>query len=88
MNVLNFFSDLHRETAVDVFVLEPFDFGREYDEALRGEVAPELEARFVSITALIAMKEAASRPRDLDDIQHLRWILEDGEPHERDPGQY
>ncbi len=24
---------------------------------------------------------------DLDDIQHLRWILEDGKPHERDPGQ-
>jgi hypothetical protein len=88
MKVLNFFSDRHRETAVDVFVLEPFDFGREYDEALRGEVAPELEARFVSITALIAMKEAAGRPRDLDDIQHLRWILEDGKPHGRDPGQY
>jgi hypothetical protein len=26
--------------------------------------------------------------RDLDDIQHLRWILEDGEPHERDPGRH
>ena len=86
MRVLNFFSDKHRETSVDVFVPEPFDFGREYDEALLGEVAPELEARFVSITALIAMKQASGRPRDLDDIQHLRWILEDAKPHERDPG--
>jgi hypothetical protein len=87
MKVLNFFSDQHRETAVDVFVLEPFDFGHEYDAALRGEVAPDLEARFVSITALIAMKEAAGRPRDLDDIQHLRWIVEDRGPDGRDPGQ-
>ena len=31
----------------------------------------------VSIPTLIRMKEAVGRPRDLDDIQHLRWILED-----------
>ena len=29
MRVLNFFSDRHRETNVDVFVVEPFDFWRE-----------------------------------------------------------
>ncbi|MHB8668028.1 MAG: hypothetical protein ACYC7B_11015 [Burkholderiales bacterium] len=88
MKVLNFFSEQHRETSVGAFVPESFDFGQEYDAALRGEVAPELEARFVSITALIAMKEAAGRPRDLDDIQHLRWILGDGKSRERDPGQF
>jgi hypothetical protein len=33
--------------------------------------------RFVSIPALIAMKEVAGRPRDVDDIQHLRWIMEE-----------
>lgn len=27
MKVLNFWSDLHRETPLDVFVSEPFDFG-------------------------------------------------------------
>jgi hypothetical protein len=26
---------------------------------------------------LIAMKEVAGRPRDVDDIQHLRWIMEE-----------
>ena len=36
-----------------------------------------LLVRFVSIPTLIRMKEVAGRPRDLDDIQHLRWILED-----------
>lgn len=27
--------------------------------------------------ALIEMKEAVNRPRDQDDVQHLRWIEED-----------
>ena len=35
--------------------------------------------RFLSIPALIAMQEVAGRPRDVDDIQHLRWILEEVE---------
>ena len=83
MKVLNFFSDRHRETNVDVFVAEPFDFEREYANAMQGELAPGRNARFVSLPALIAMKEEANRPRDLDDVQHLRWILEDRKPDER-----
>jgi len=54
---------------------EPFDFDTEYDNALKSDLAPGLSVRFVSIQALIIMKEAAGRPRDLDHIQHLRWIL-------------
>ncbi len=34
-------------------------------------------ARYVTIPALIAMKQAVGRPQDLDDIQHLRWIEEE-----------
>ena len=77
MQVLNFHSDLHRPFTVDVFVSEPFDFDREYEAALQGELAPGLTVRFVSIPALIAMKQLANRPRDLDDIEHLRMILEE-----------
>lgn len=77
MKVLNFYSDRHRETTIDVFVDEPFDFEREYSTAMRGDLAPGLNARFVSLRTLIAMKQQANRPRDLDDIQHLRWILEE-----------
>jgi hypothetical protein len=77
MTVLSFFSDLHRETPVDVFVHVPFDFDAEYGNAMQGEVLPGVHMRFVSIATLIAMKEAADRPRDRDDVQHLRWILED-----------
>lgn len=77
MQVLNFFSDQHRETPIDIFVTEPFDFEIEYAAALQGELIPGANVRFVSIPTLIAMKETANRPRDQDDIQHLRWILEE-----------
>lgn len=81
MQVLNLFSDAHPETTVDVFVTEPFDFDREYAVALRAEIAPEIEVRFVSVSTLISMKDAAGRPRDRDDIEHLRWILEEQGRH-------
>ena len=77
MMVLNFQSDQHRETPIDVFVTEPFDFDTEYDAARSHELAPGLCLRFVSIPTLIAMKEIANRPRDVDDILHLRWLLEE-----------
>jgi hypothetical protein len=35
---------------------------------LQGELAPGLTVRFVSIFMLIAMKQLANRPQDLDDI--------------------
>lgn len=78
MRVLNFFSDRHRETNVDVFVTEPFDFQRESERALGGELSPGVDVRFVSLPTLIAMKEAAGRARDIDDLQHLRWIQKEG----------
>lgn len=77
MMVLNFHSDRHRETPVDVFVTEPFDFDSEYEAAPKQEFAPGLSVRFVSIPTLIAIKEVANRPIDGDDIQHLRWIMDE-----------
>lgn len=74
MQVLNFHSDAFPGTSVDVFVYEPFDFAKEYDAALRGELLPDLQVPFVSIPTLIRMKQAAGRPRDLDDVQHLQWL--------------
>lgn len=77
MRVLNFYSDRHRETNVDLFVTVPFDFAREYANAMRGDITPGVSIPIVSLPTLIAMKAAAGRTRDLDDIEHLRWILED-----------
>jgi hypothetical protein len=77
MQVLQFWSDSHPETPVDVFVAEPFDFDREHREALVKPLG-SVDVRFVSIRALIAMKEAAGRPQDKNDVDHLRKRLEDG----------
>lgn len=77
MTVLNLQSDLHRETPIDIFVTEPFDFDTEYQAARQQLLGKDLWVRFVSITTLIAMKQVANRPRDLDDIQHLRWLVEE-----------
>lgn len=77
MQVLNFFSDQHPATTVDIFATQPFAFDAEYERALVAELAPGLSVSFVSLPTLIAMKEAAGRLRDLDDVQHLRWIQEE-----------
>ncbi len=76
MQVLNFHNDAFPGTSVDVFVYEPFDFAHEYEIAMRGDLLPSIRVRFVSIPTLIRMKQAAGRPRDLDDIQHLTWLQE------------
>ena len=83
MQVLNFFSDQHKATSVDVFVTEPFDFDNEYDNALNVDLDPDFPCVPFNPT-LIRMKEVAGRPRDLDDIQHLRWILIDRKDDESD----
>lgn len=77
MQVLGLWSEDHRETPIDMFVREPFDFETEYAEAYWGEVSPDLKIPFVRLETLIRMKDEAGRPTDLDDVRHLRWILED-----------
>jgi len=79
MRVLDFHSERHPLTSVDVFVQEPFDFDAEYDRALVAEIVSGLPVRFVSLDTLIAMKSAAGRPVDLEDVRHLRLIEADGE---------
>ena len=76
MQVLQFWSDLHRETPVDMFVQEPFDFEDEYRRSLLKPLG-RVEVRFVTIPTLIRMKEAADRPQDRIDIEYLRKRLDD-----------
>ena len=77
MQVLQFWSDLHRETPVDMFVHEPFDFEDEYRRSLAKPLG-RIEVRFVTIPTLIRMKEAADRPQDRIDIEYLKRRLQDG----------
>jgi len=74
MTVLNFHSDLHRGTPVDVFVTEPFEFAAEYEAALIQEVAPEVPVRIVQLQTLLRLKQEAGRPQDLADIAELRLL--------------
>lgn len=77
MVVLQFFSDVHPETRVDVFVREPFDFDVEHKEAFVEEIRPGLSARFVRLSTLIEMKRAAGRDKDKDDVRHLEVLRGD-----------
>ena len=72
MQVLQFWSDAHRETSVDVFVTEPFNFDAEYAAALLSPLNEKITVRFVSLPTLIRMKEEANRPQDRADIEQLR----------------
>jgi predicted nucleotidyltransferase len=74
MQVLNFWSDRHRETPVDVFVDEPFDFAAEYEGALMQEIRPGVNVRIVSLATLLQMKRSAGRPKDLADIDELSLL--------------
>ena len=76
MMVLQFWSDDHQETPVDVFVTEPFDYDEEYQRALVKPLREVIDVRFVSIPALIRMKEIADRPQDHIDIEKLRKRLQ------------
>lgn len=77
MKVFQLFSDIHPETPIDIFVEHPFDFEEEYNRALNETLDAEVATRFVSLETLIHMKEAVGRPRDLDDAEHLRMLLEE-----------
>jgi hypothetical protein len=70
--VLQFWSDAHPEIPIDMFVTEPFPFDDEYDRALVKPLHGSFDVRFVSMSTLIRMKEAAGRTQDLIDIQNLK----------------
>lgn len=73
MFVLQFYSNLHQHTRIDVFSEEPFDFDAEYTAAFQSEVAPGLPVRILRLESLIRMKEATGRSKDMEDVQHLLW---------------
>lgn len=74
MLVLKMWSDRHRETPLDIFVYEPFDFDAEYERT--APKADDIQARFASIQTLIEMKLVADRTQDRLDIEKLTIIEE------------
>ena len=67
-------SEKHRQTSVDIFVREPFDFERAYAEKFEGAIVPGLVANFVSLSDLLELKKAAARPKDLQDLYYLQHL--------------
>lgn len=74
MLVLQFWSEEHRRTPIDVFVHEPFDFEQCHNAALLQEFAPGLAVPVVSLDTLLQMKTEAGRPSDLVDVEELLKI--------------
>ncbi|MFV2071949.1 MAG: hypothetical protein ACC742_04765 [Thermoanaerobaculales bacterium] len=77
MVVLQFFSERHRETRVDVFAHMPFGFDEEWQRAVVEEIKPGVAIRIVALETLIGMKETAGRPKVLDDLEALRWLAKE-----------
>lgn len=73
MTVLNLYSDRFRTTPVDLFVQEPFDFDRAYENAHVVDL-DGVPVRVVDLATLIAMKQTAGRAIDRDDISHLQIL--------------
>ncbi|HEY1661153.1 MAG TPA: hypothetical protein VGI03_01930 [Verrucomicrobiae bacterium] len=75
MTVLQMWSEAHRQTPVDIFITEPFDFDTEYKAALVEKLSSTLQVRFVSLRTLIKLKTKANRAEDKIDIKNLKVIL-------------
>lgn len=58
---------------VDIFLVNPTDFEDAY---ARRQLIPvgDTVISTVSLDTLIRMKEAAGRPRDLEDVRHLKMV--------------
>lgn len=77
MQVLQFWSDAHGETPVDLLVRVPFPFDEEYARSVVKELPGAGPVRIVSIPTLIEMKEDTGRAEDRIDIEYLKMLLED-----------
>jgi predicted nucleotidyltransferase len=62
---------------VDLFVSEPFAFVTVYGKAIQAEVFPGVVVPVVPLDTLLAMKRAAGRPQDKEDIRILRELHPD-----------
>lgn len=74
MKVLQFWSDQHQETPIDVFIEVPFDFAAELAVAPMKELRDVGSVPIVTLPILVAMKRAANREQDRVDLDNLRLL--------------
>lgn len=92
LRVFSLTSEQHPDTTVDILAESPFSFEEERARAVVVEVTDGVEVPFVRLPTLIAMKEETDRPRDRDDVEHLRHIRDErdggaGVVRESSPGE-
>ena len=74
---MQFWSDAHRETPIDMFVHEPFAFDAEFERALLKPLLGTIPVRFVSLSTLIEMKRQVGRPEDVADVEQLNKLADE-----------
>jgi len=74
MKVLQFWSDQHLETPVDVFIDLPFDFKAELAAATWKELQGIGAIPVVTLRTLVQLKRAANRKQDQIDLDNLRLL--------------
>ncbi|MBN1423951.1 nucleotidyl transferase AbiEii/AbiGii toxin family protein [Candidatus Fermentibacteria bacterium] len=77
LRVFSLWSALYPATEIDIFVEEPFDFTETYRRADLVEILPSLTLPVVAIDDLLALKRAAGRPVDLEDVRALDALRRD-----------
>jgi len=77
MVVFQLRSPRFKDTSIDIFVEEPFNFDKEYLRAVEIKLDRELTIRLIDSATLIAMKQDIGRDKDRDDIHHLKLLLEE-----------
>ena len=80
MLVFQLVSPRHEETAIDLFIREPFNFAQEFAAAPRLELIPGIETPVVRYETLLIMKRNANRPKDIEDIRNLELARQSLEP--------
>jgi hypothetical protein len=73
MVVLSFWDPQNRRPTVDLFAEYPMDFNDLFNDSLLMPLAGTT-VRVASVEHLVAIKRAAGRPKDLDDVERLRKL--------------
>jgi hypothetical protein len=78
LTVFSLWSPAMPGTEVDVFVAEPFDFDAAYARSLRAEVEG-VHVTVVALDDLIALKRAAGRVKDDEDVRALLALKDEAD---------
>jgi hypothetical protein len=74
MKVLQFWSDQHPETPIDLFIDVGFDFADELAAATWKELQGVGAIPMVTLSTLVKLKRAANREQDRIDLENLRLL--------------